>query len=163
MKKNKILRAPLKSWDIFSESLYRQAEVYSKQTEIEILNNYKEKFGWVFDVETVLNNRKYEALILTNSEQEIQWVNKGFAKMTGYPVSFSKGKTPKFLQGENSSISKLKRIRENIKKRIHFKETIVNYRKNGEAYGCNIEIYPLCNSNNKICHLLALDKEDYTS
>ncbi len=161
MKNKNPLRAPLKSWDIFSMSLQRQSQKFNKETEIQILNEYKEKYAWIFDVDNVLSNNNYDAIVLTNAEQEIKWVNKGFVKMTGYPASFSKGKTPKFLQGENSSKRVLKTIRENIKNGIHFEETIINYRKNKEEYNCSIKIYPLRNENDEICHLLALEREIY--
>ncbi len=161
MKKTNPLRAPLKSWDLFSVSLWQQAIFFEKQTEIEFLTKYKEKYGWVFDVDTVLNNNSYDALVLTNLNQEIQWVSNGFKKMTGYPVSYAKGKKPKFLQGEKTSQEVLKTIKENIKKGLSFEETIINYRKNKELYNCNITIYPLRNENNKICHLLALEREVY--
>jgi len=161
LKKKKSLRAPLKSWDFFSLSLQKQSDTFNRQTEIQILNEYKEKYGWVFNVEEVLNNSTYDAIVLTNMAQEIQWVNKGFIKMTGYPVGYAQGKTPKFLQGENSSKIALNGIRENLKKGVHFEAKVINYRKNNQEYNCNIEIYPLRNEHNEICHLLALEREVY--
>ena len=81
--------------------------------------------------------------------------------MTGYPVNFTKGKSPKFLQGEKTSKETLNRIRENIKNQFQFKETIINYKKNGEMYLCEIEVFPLKNKEGKLSHLLALEKEVY--
>ncbi|WAC02629.1 PAS domain-containing protein [Lacinutrix neustonica] len=159
--KNTPLRAPLKSWDLYALYLQRQAEAFTTNTEIEILNEFKEKFNWSFDVEKALKENTFEAIVLTNIDQEIQWVNKGFVQMTGYAANYSKGKRPKFLQGENSSIAALKVIRDNIKKELHFKERVINYRKNGQEYVCDIEIFPLKNEAGKVSHLLALENEVY--
>ncbi len=139
--------------------LAEQAINFDKQKEIEILKTYQAKFDWFFDVEDILTNNKFEALVLTDLKQEIQWVNKGFTKMTGYPFKYAKGKKPDFLQGENTSPETLNNIRSYLKRGVHFKERIVNYRKNGEMYHCSLEIYPLKNSHDMITHLLALEKE----
>lgn len=159
--KNTPLRAPLKSWDFYALYLQRQAEEFTKNTEIEILKEFKEKFNWSFDVEKALKKTTFEAIVLTNIDQEIQWVNKGFVQMTGYPANFSKGKQPKFLQGANSSKASLNTIRENIKRELHFKERVINYRKNGQEYVCDIEIFPLKNKAGEVSHLLALENEVY--
>ncbi|MDO5980848.1 PAS domain-containing protein [Flavivirga spongiicola] len=153
------LQGPLKCWDIYSMHLAEQAIKFTKQNDIEILKTYKNKFSWSFDVETILTNNQFEALVLTGLTQEIQWVNKGFTKMTGYSFKYAKGKKPHFLQGEKTSSKTLNNIRSYLKSGVHFKESIVNYRKNGEMYHCSIEVYPLKDGNNKITHLLALENE----
>ncbi len=157
--KSRTLQGPLKCWDIYSMHLAQQAINFDKEKEIEILKTYQAKFDWFFDVEDLLTNNKFEALVLTDLEQEIQWVNKGFTKMTGYSFKYAKGKKPNFLQGENTSPETLNNIRNYLKRGVHFKESIVNYRKNGEMYHCSIEVYPLKNSNDITTHLLALEKE----
>lgn len=79
--------------------------------------------------------------------------------MTGYAANYSKGKRPSFLQGNATSKNTVDTINENLKTGASFKETVVNYRKNGDVYNCDIEIYPLKNSNNDTTHFLALEKE----
>jgi len=159
---SKTLRGPLKSWDIFTQTIDRQAETFIRNTEIAVLNEFKERYHWNFNIEEALNNTTFEAIILTNLEQEIQWVNKGFIGMTGYPVNFAKGKKPKFLQGLDSSKEVLKNIRNHIEQEQYIKERVTNYRKNGEKYICDIEIFPIRDENDKLSHLLALEKEIYS-
>ncbi len=161
MSTTKTLIGPLKSWDIYSVSLDRQAQEFIRNTEIAILNEFKARFNWSVDIEELLKNNAFEALVLTNTKQEIEWVNKGFVKMSGYPINFSKGKQPKFLQGEASSKEALNTIRENLKQESHVKERVINYRKNGEQYICDIEIFPIRDREDKLSHLLALEKEVY--
>ncbi|TGV04656.1 PAS domain-containing protein [Flavivirga rizhaonensis] len=158
-KKSQTLQGPLKCWDIYSMHLAKQATNFNKQIEIETLKIFKNKFNWFLDIEALITNNQFEALVLTNFEQEIQWVNKGFTKMTGYSFKYTIGKTPNFLQGKNTSPTTLNNMRNYLKRGTHFKESIVNYRKNGEMYNCSIEVYPLRDGNNTITHLLALEKE----
>lgn len=159
MNKSKKLRGPLLCWDIYAMHLVEQAANFNKQVEIDILKTFKEKFGWTLNIEKELTDKDFQVLILTDFNQEIQWVNKGFIKMTGYPANYAKGKKPSFLQGAASSEKVVNTIRKNLKKGIQFKAQIVNYRKNGDPYNCNIEIYPLKDADNKITHLLALEHE----
>jgi hypothetical protein len=62
------------------------------------------------------------------------------------------------LQGENTSEAVKLRINEKIEQNKPFKEVVVNYRKNGEMYNCEIQIFPLTGNNNSI-HFLALERE----
>lgn len=157
--KTKLRHGPLLCWDIYAMHLLEQAQNFNKQTEIEVLKMYQNKFDWSSDVEMILTKNDYEAIVLTDLSQDIQWVNKGFTKMTGYPANHAKGKKPSFLQGEASSEASLSTLRSNIKKGIQFKAQIINYRKNGEPYNCHIEIYPLKDADQNITHLLALENE----
>ncbi len=153
------LHGPLKSWDMYAMHLTEQAVNFSREEDLATLKVYKRKFNWCLDLDSLLRNNKFEALILTNPFREIQWVNNGFTKMTGYTFKYAKGKTPVFLQGELTSPRALDNIRGYLKKEEPFKETLINYRKTGEVYNCHIEVYPLKDNNGQLTHLLALERE----
>ncbi len=157
MKTSKLQRGPLLCWDIYATYLVQQAKNFNRQLELDILKSFKYEYRWEVDFDVLIENKNYDALVLTNANQEICWVNKGFRKMTGYSESFAKGKTPNFLQGEATSKIKINRIREHIKRGVEVKECVVNYRKNGEIYNCEIHILPLKDRHQKITHLLALE------
>ncbi|MEP1488480.1 MAG: PAS domain-containing protein [Algibacter sp.] len=153
-------RSPLKCWDIYAMHLLNQAEEFTRQIELDTLKAYKKKYGWVFDFDDVFYSTvKFETIILTDANRNIEWVNKGFTKMTGYAANYAKGRKPSFLQGTKTSKQTLDAIRLNLNAGINFKETILNYRKNGTVYNCNIEIYPLRDAQNNMSHYLALEKE----
>lgn len=156
--KERLLRGPLLCWDIYAMHLTEQAVNFNRETELGILKAFKEKFGWALDIEKIFAEKDFEALVLTDNNQNIQWVNKGFTKMTGYPANYAKGKKPNFLQGEGSSEQTKKAIRENLNRGRQFKEQIINYKKDGTPYNCEIEIYPI-KDNNKTTHYLAIEKE----
>ena len=157
--KEKLLRGPLLCWDIYSMHLTEQAINFNRAAELDILKAFKEKFNWSLDIEKILADKDFEALVITDNKQHIQWVNKGFTKMTGYPANYAKGKKPNFLQGEDSSEQTKKAIRKNLNSGIKFKEQIVNYKKDGTPYNCEIEIYPIKDNNDITIHHLAIERE----
>lgn len=54
--------------------------------------------------------------------------------MTGYSKSYAVGKKPAFLQGEKTSPSFKKQIRSDLKNNHSYSGSLVNYKKNGQAY-----------------------------
>lgn len=148
---------PLICWDIFSQYLNKSYDSYSKkELEIKQLNSFASKFKWENDIKSILSTNSYEALVLTDVHKKILWVSDGFASMTGYSKEFAKGKQPLFLQGEDSFEKRIA-IRKKLAKQLPFKEVIINYRKNGTPYNCEVYIIPL--KNDKVTHFLALEKD----
>lgn len=155
----KIKHGPLKCWDIYAMHLSNQAKLYNVQSDIDNLLLFQEKYGWTLDLSNIITENEFDALVLTNLNKEITWINKGFSKMTGYPMNFSLGKKPKFLQGQETSKASLEHIQEKLKSGMPFDATLINYRKDGSPYKCEIKFYPLRNVKNMISHYLALEKE----
>lgn len=161
MKNTTIKHGPLQCWDIYSQFLSEQANAYRQKEEITLLEKLKKQYQWDISIAALLKDKPYDALVLTDTSQEILWVNKGFTKMTGYPANFAIGKKPSFLQGKETSLTVKEKIRQQLHLAIPFSETIVNYRKNGEIYHCEVAIYPIKNIKNQITHLIALEHEVY--
>jgi PAS domain S-box-containing protein len=113
-----------------------------------LLEKFAKKFDWQIDLKKILLN-DFEALVLTNVEREILWVDKGFEKMTGYTAQEVVGKKPTFLQGKNTQESTRLLFCEKLALQIPFVITVTNYRKNGAEYLCNVQIFRLFN-NDKI-------------
>lgn len=159
MKKQKVRRiAPLLSWDIYSVHLFEITRKAKIKRDLERLNKLSNKFKWDNNLENILQET-YKALVLTDASQIIVWVNTGFTEMTGYPKKYALGKKPDFLQGTNTTLASKESIRENLYSQNTFTTSIINYRKNGEEYHCEVKIVPLKNNNKEITHFLALEKE----
>lgn len=155
----KINQGPLKCWDIYAMHLSNQATQFNKEIELETLRILSNKNNWIFDFEEIILNTYYDAVILTDAEKTIEWVNKGFTKMTGYAANYAIGKKPVFLQGNKTSTKSLQNISNHLKSGMSIKETILNYRNTGGIYNCHIEIFPLKNSHGLITHYIAFEKE----
>ncbi|MGJ8759842.1 MULTISPECIES: PAS domain-containing protein [unclassified Polaribacter] len=154
---SKVKTTPLVSWDIFMDDYYIRLIEAKKRMEIEQVLSFAKKFNWKNDLNLAFSENDYEALIVTDKNQNIIWVNEGFTSMTGYSKKFAINKTPKFLQGEETSVKTKNRIQEKIEQVNPFKEIIVNYKKDGTAYNCEVKIIPLFNENTT--HYLAFEKK----
>ncbi len=149
---------PLYCWDVVALQLCEMVSRSAKQKDWNILRNLQAKFDWNISLQAILT-QPYDALILTNRSQEILWVNQGFSVMTGYPANFAIGKNPRFLQGDNTTTESKKRIKEKLGLKSIILEDVVNYRKNGEEYICQVQIYPIENRKKTDTYFLALEKE----
>jgi len=154
-KTKKFLTNPLMCWDICNP-IYNTSG--KRSADIEALNNISVLNSWDVDFIKELSVN-YQALILTDLEQTILWVNEGFQPMTGYDAEYAIGKKPTFLQGPNTSQATKDRMRKKLLNGSKICEKITNYKKNGFPYDCDITIISLFNSNRVITHYLALERE----
>ncbi len=148
----------LLSMDLYAGNFHQKIKRARKQEDLKNILKMDSHFKLQIDEQLIFNN-DYDALVLTDHTQTIQWVNKGFSKMTGYPAKFALGKSPKFLQGEETDPNSKRRIREQLVNNKIFTEIVINYRKNRDRYKCEITIIPLRNRQNSLTHYLAIEKE----
>ena len=120
------------------------------------LKRLAKKLDWSTNVEDILTNNSFEALVVTDLSRKIVWVNDGFSSMTGYSKQDAINKSPYFLQGSRTSEETRDRIRKKLALNQPFKEVIINHRKDNTTYKCELHIFPLYNENTT--HFLALEK-----
>jgi PAS domain S-box-containing protein len=152
-------RGPLLSWDIYSEHIFKFFKSLRKKKEVEKLLEFQSQFKWNFQIEETLFKNDYKALIITDKQQNIIWVNEGFKHMTGYSFASVKNKKPKILQGKNTSRKALDKIKSQLQAESYCETSMINYRKDGSEYICEIKIFPVHNSKQKVEHYLALENE----
>ena len=150
--------SPLLSWEYFTQGYWQTVRKIKTSKDSEALKSLSLTHNWQDDPTTLLTS-DYESLVITDMNSVIEWVNADFFEMTGYSTKYAIGKTPRFLQGENKSPTTRKRIRKHIKSNKPFKESIINYRKNGEEYTCELTVYPLRTNKGETSHFLALERE----
>ncbi|MEL6719507.1 MAG: PAS domain-containing protein [Bacteroidota bacterium] len=97
------------------------------------------------------------AVILTDPERKIIWVNNDFTDITGYSLREVIGRKPSLLQGAKSEYEAIQRIKRGLQEQIAFKDEITNYRKNGEEYLCKLVIYPIFNEDHQLLHFIAFE------
>lgn len=149
---------PLMSWDISGKSPCSVIDFWNIKEDLAKLKQFSHQYNWNIDIQNILK-LQYQAVILTDADQQICWVNKGFTEMTGYPASEAVGRTPRFLQGKNTSTVAKKNISKAIQKNRPFTKKVLNYKKNSEEYICQLTIFPLYNQDKNITHFLALEVE----
>lgn len=148
---------PLLSWDMFMDAHHQRLLDAKKATELDQVLSFAKKFKWKNDLNLAFSEHDYEALIITDKDQNIIWVNEGFTTMTGYSKKFAINKTPRFLQGKNTSEATKKSVKDNIIKDEPFTAVITNYKKDNTPYKCEVKIIPLYNNNTT--HFIAFEKQ----
>lgn len=89
-------------------------------------------------------SRTTNGVVITDTQGQIDWVNEGFTRMTGYALEDVMGKSPGMvLQGPASSSAERERMRARIAAHKGFSAEMLNYRKSGEPYWVHIEAQPL--------------------
>ena len=83
-------------------------------------------------------------VVITNAKGEIDWVNKGFERITGYTLKEITGKKPgSFLQGKDTSEETVEYLSTKLKAKLPFVCELINYNKNGAPYWIRINGQPL--------------------
>lgn len=98
------------------------------------------------------------AVILTDAQRRILWVNRDFEAITGYEYGDVIGMNPgRLLQGPRTEPDAIERIRQGLASEEPFKASITNYRKNGEAYQCKLVIHPIHDQTRRLVNFLAFE------
>jgi len=105
-----------------------------------------------------------DAIIITDSQIDLPgpriiYVNDAFTKLTGYSPEDVIGKTPRILQGPDTSETTKKAIREALTRKKAIRVDIKNYSSQGEEYWHDLSIIPLHNAEGKVTHFAAIQRE----
>ena len=95
------------------------------------------------------------AIILTDANRRIIWVNDYFSDLTGYSLSEVRGAKPSMLQGERSDQKVIAEMRTCLELGISFKNEITNYTKGGEIYQCRLVVHPVRNGRGEVTNFIA--------
>lgn len=99
------------------------------------------------------------AIVITCPFGLVEWVNGGFQRMSGYTPDEIIGKSPGMLQGKETREETKERIKHKIMSRQPFTDEIVNYRKSGEPYVCQLDVTPMFNETEDLVNYIALERE----
>ncbi len=144
-KKIKLLPLPLLSWDIFS----------NPNEAISTFNTLQK--NWV-NKEEYHNKIANKSVIITDDKLTIVFASKEISELTGYHSSEIIGQSPKMFQGALTDNRTREKIRIAISKNHPFKEIVINYKKDGTCYKCEIEAYPKFDNNNNLVNYIAFER-----
>lgn len=124
--------------------------------ELVMLRLLQRRYHWKVDLDRLLA-RRYDAIVLTDARCMTLWVDRGFRRMTGYAPKDAIGRSPSFLQGPLTDHREVQRLRDSLALHTSVRAELVNYRRNGEAYNCVIDIEPLRNARDEVTHFIAFE------
>jgi PAS domain S-box-containing protein len=130
-------------------------DLYCTIQDITCQQKIKEKLSKLSLVASHTDN----AVIITDKNSKIEWVNDGFTKITGYTLPEAIGKNPRFLQGPDTDPTTIAKIKEYIQKGQSFCEEILNYHKNGKPYWLKLYITPIYNEQGSITNFIAIESD----
>jgi PAS domain S-box-containing protein len=94
------------------------------------------------------------AVVLTDAQGKVTWVNKMFVQMSGYRLDEVKGFAPgHILQGEDTDPQTVAQFRAALKNEQEFNADIINYHKSGAPYWLRINCQPLREQNRLVGYM----------
>ncbi len=89
----------------------------------------------------------------------IVFTNAAFERITGYSAAEVMGRSPRLLQGPETSPGVLAEIRQALARGEPIRRELINYRKDGTTYWCDIDIVPVRNAEGKCSHYAAIERD----
>lgn len=141
-----VLPLPLMSWEFYNLPRAEQKEFNDLQA------NWTEKINY-----STLKKNNPVAVLVTDANLKIVFASSNITDMNGYDYKEIIGNSPKMFQGKATSLESRKNIRMAVSQLLPFKEVILNYKKNGETYLCQIEAYPKFDKQGNFVNYIAFE------
>ncbi|MFZ2277296.1 MAG: PAS domain S-box protein [Prosthecobacter sp.] len=105
-------------------------------------------------------SRTDNAVIVTDAQGCIEWVNEGFTRMTGWQLAEVIGRTPgSFLQGPGSDPATISLMKRSLKECKSVQTEILNYHRSGRSYWTALEIQPIRNEAGEVVNFMAIESD----
>ena len=103
-------------------------------------------------------SRTDNAVVITNAQGRIEWVNEGFERISEYRLDEVVGRTPgSILQGPETDANTVQWMRDCVKRGEGFTAEIVNYTKSGRAYIIAIEVQACRDDEGRLVNFMAIE------
>ncbi|MFV8380017.1 PAS domain S-box protein [Flavobacterium sp. LB3R33] len=108
---------------------------------------------------SLIAEKNLNAVIISDKEGRIEWVNSSFEKMSGYVKEDLVGIKPGYLlQGKETDPETINYLKNQISKGHPFNCEIINYSKSGEKYWVKIQGQALYNKKGEIVRFFAIEE-----
>jgi sigma-B regulation protein RsbU (phosphoserine phosphatase) len=99
------------------------------------------------------------AVLISNKEGRIEYVNRCFMSLTGFDAGELIGRSPRLLGSDTTTRDQYRRLWETIENGSEWRGEIQNRKKSGELYWALETITPLRNVQGEITHYLAIQQD----
>jgi PAS domain S-box-containing protein len=104
--------------------------------------------------------RTTNAVVITDPQRRIVWVNEAFAKLAGYSVSEAVGQKPAaLLQGPKTDPETIARMREQLNAGQAYRGILLNQAKDGREYWLDIDIQPMRDAAGQLTGFMAIETD----
>ena len=103
-------------------------------------------------------SRTHSAVIITDANGLVLWVNEGFTRISGYTLAEVRGRKPgSLLQGPDTDAATVALIRERVAAGQGVHCEILNYAKDGRQYWLDMEVQPVLGGDGRIEKFMAIE------
>jgi PAS domain S-box-containing protein len=146
---------PLISWGL---SAAFQTEIKKIVLDTNKISNLAQDKKWKNVNWNFRNKLEEKVILITDTKLNIIFASHNMHKMNGYVENEVLGKTPKMFQGKETVMETSNEIRVAIALQKPFVKQVLNYKKNGELYYCNIEGFPIFNKKGELVNFIAFEE-----
>ena len=122
------------------------SKIFNTDQDITEGKRFEDSVNFLSDI----SRQTLSAIIATNKNFEINWANQAFEKLYGYPREEIYGKTPAFLNAELFAEDIQNDIYQTVSAGKDWKGEVLNKRKNGTTFPCEIEVTALVDESGEI-------------
>lgn len=153
----KLGSSPISSMDFYAsffDSICRNMQ------DVQNLSSLSKEGKWktVFPFQQEIIDKNH-TVVVTDADVNIVYATQNMYFMNGYKPDEIIGKKPKIFQGEDTCQETTKLISKAIRNRTPFEVVLVNYKKNGAPYQCEIKGAPIWDKDGKLVNFIAFEKE----
>jgi PAS domain S-box-containing protein len=104
--------------------------------------------------------RTDNAVVLTDAQSLIEWVNEGYTRLTGYTLEEVRGKKAgQVVQGPETDPAIVAYMRQQLTMGEGFRVELLNYAKDGRKYWIAMEVQPIRDVNGRITNFMAIQMD----
>lgn len=146
------------------ESCRHQAELEmaKEMTERRIVERTTELKAKTEEAELLALVARYtdNAVVITNAQAHIEWVNEGFERCTGYSLDDVKGQVPgHLLQGPDTDPQTVDLMRACLARGEGFEVELINYDSQQRPYWVAIECRPIHDETGRVTRFIAIESD----
>ena len=156
--------------ETFCPALHDGKGAYVWATGVPLYNAAGERIGAIEAIRDISDRKQSElflkklthgiensasAVVITDTQGVIEYVNKQFIQLTGFSLEEAVGKNPRILKSEATPPEVFVDLWKTILSGREWRGELLNRRKNGEVYWSITSISPLRNDSGEITHFIA--------
>jgi len=104
--------------------------------------------------------RTDNAVIVTDAQARIEWVNESFTTITGWRLDEVIGRKPgDFLQGPDTDPAVVRLMSDSVRAGRAFSAETLNYHRDGRSYWLSIEAQPLLDDKGAVVGFMAIERD----